>query len=296
MKKTILTLSILAAISLSGYAQSMPSLFIPSDPVAAGLALSTLARDATAYAAADNASAMAFSETRFKGGLSYGMWQPSVADSKTVNAGTFLKMNDRISVGFAASYILDKETSITNFNGAVTGTFTPKDIVARVGASYLINDNLSVGVTAKMLHSSISPELSGSAFGGDISAMYKKESWSASAALCNLGTAITYSESYSMPMCFKAGARVSFWNFTVSAEADYLFDGAFSAAAGAEYDVSDIFFTRIGYHYGSSDKGLPSFASIGCGVKLWGIELNLGCMTLSDTLGETAYFGLAYSF
>ncbi len=297
MKKTILTITISIALSISAYAQSMQSLFIPTDPVATGLAMSTLAKDATAYSAADNASAMAFSETQFKGALSYGMWQPKVADSKTVNAGAFLKVNDRISVGFMASYMLDKETSITNFNGAVTGTFTPKDIVARLGASYLLNENLSVGVSAKMLRSSIGPELSGTAIGGDLCAMYRKEFWSASVALCNLGTPITYGgKSYAMPVFSRAGGTAKLLNFTFCAEADYLFDGAFSAAAGAEYSVLDMFFARAGYHYGSSDKGLPSFAAIGCGVKFFGIELNLACLLSSETLKETVCFGLAYSF
>ncbi len=251
MKKTILTITISIALSISAYAQSMQSLFIPTDPVATGLAMSTLAKDATAYSAADNASAMAFSETQFKGALSYGMWQPKVADSKTVNAGAFLKVNDR----------------------------------------------LSVGVSAKMLRSSIGPELSGTAIGGDLCAMYRKEFWSASVALCNLGTPITYGgKSYAMPVYSRAGGTAKLLNFTFCAEADYLFDGAFSAAAGAEYSVLDMFFARAGYHYGSSDKGLPSFAAIGCGVKFFGIELNLACLLSSETLKETVCFGLAYSF
>jgi hypothetical protein len=297
MKKIVITLSIFAALSLSVSAQNMPSLFIPIDPEAASLAVSSAAREATAFATADNASAMSFSQSKFRGGVSYGMWAPDAADSKAVNAGAFLRLGEKAAVGFTGSYISDRQMSITSATGAVTGTFTPKDIVARVGFSYRFTDFLSAGVTAKVLSSSIGPDLSGTAFGGDISAMYSSNGLNATLALCNLGTAIKYgSESYSMPMYAKAGAAYSIVGLTVSAEADYILEGAFNAALGAEYNIADIAFLRAGYHYGAEDKGLPSFASVGLGLKYIGIEFNAAYLLASETLGGTLMFGLGYSF
>ncbi len=296
-KKTFLTFSLYAVLSLPVCAQSMQSLFIPVDPVTEGLAGSTIAKDAAAYAAADNASAMSFSNYRFRSSLSYGMWQPSVADVSTFSAGAFIKMNDRVALGFTASYILDKETSITNINGAVTGVYAPKDIIVRVGASYLLGESISLGLSTRLLHSSISPEMSGNAIGADLSAMLRKNFWSASVALCNLGTSINYgTESYAMPALLRAGGAASVAGFTFSGEADYLFEGAFSAAAGAEYGFADMVFARLGYHYASADKGLPSFASTGLGIKLYGISLDLAYLFLSETLRNSLNISIGYSF
>lgn len=60
--------------------------------------------------------------------------------------------------------------------------------------------------------------------------------------------------------------------------------------------VSGIVFLRAGYHYGTQDKGLPSFASAGLGVKFFGVELNAAYLFASDAIGGTMTFGLGYSF
>ncbi len=297
MKRIIISLFLPALAAVAASAQSMPSLLIPTDPASASVAGSGIARDATSSAVADNASAMSFSSKTFAVGASYGMWAPEAADSKLADVGAYYKFGGKFALGLSGSYIADHQTNITNANGLVTGTFSPKDIVARVGVSYLITDCLSAGVTAKMIYSSIGPDISGTAFGGDISIMYRREALSAAAAVCNLGTAINYGgESYSMPMLVKAGAAYTVVGLTVSAETDYLFEGAFAAALGAEYNIADIAFLRAGYHYGAKDKGLPSFASVGLGVKYAGFELNVAYLLASQTLCNTLQLGLGYSF
>ncbi len=297
MKKIISTLILSAAAVIAASAQSMPSLLIPTDPVSASVAGSGIAREATSAAVADNASAMSFSSKTFAVGASYGMWAPEAADSKLANVGAYYKLGSKFALGLSGTYVIDHQTNITNANGFVTGTYSPKDIVARVGASYLITDRLSVGVTAKMLHSAIAPELSGKAFGGDVSLSYRAGSLSAAAAVCNLGTAITYGhESYSMPMLAKAGAAYTIAGLCVSAEADYLFEGAFAAALGAEYSLKELLYIRCGYHYGSKDKGMPSFASAGLGVKFAGFSVNAAYLLASETLGGSLMIGLGYSF
>ena len=297
MKRILSTLILSAAAFAAASAQSMPSLLIPTDPISASVAGSGIAREATAYAVADNASAMAFTSGTFAVAASYGMWAPKAADSQLINAAGYYRLSDKAVLGLSGTFCIDRQTSITNANGAVTGTYSPKDIVARVGASYLITDCLSAGVTAKMIHSSIGPDLSGTAFGGDVSVMYSQNSLSASLAVCNLGTAIKYgSTSYSMPMYARAGAAYSAVGLSVSAEADYLFEGAFAAALGAEYSIADIAAVRAGYHYGAKDKGIPSYASVGLGVKYAGVELNAAFLLASKTLGNTLLLGLGYSF
>lgn len=284
-----------AASALS--AQALSSLMVPYGSESAALAGSTLARQAGVFAAADNASAMSLSDKSFAVGASYNLWAPQSVGSSVADAGAFFKVSERLALGLSGRLYSSKEMAVTNLNGATIDTFTPKDIVGNLALSYSVLDWLSVGVTGKYVSSSIAPDLSGTAFGADMSVSYARGPLSASAALCNLGTKISYGKSsYSLPMLAKAGAAFSRHGLTVSAEADYLFDGAFAASLGAEYGLADIAFLRAGYHYGSSDKGLPSFASAGLGLKFAGVELNAAYLFASETLGGTMTFGLGYSF
>lgn len=297
MKKTVSTILISAVTLVAASAQSMPSLFIPSDPTAAALSGSTLAREATSFAAADNASAMSFSSKTFAIASSYGMWAPKAADSKVIGIGSFFRVAERVRVGLVGSYLSDNPMNVTNANGAVTGSFSPKDIIARAAVSYLLTDELSLGVGGKFVSSSIAPDMSGTAFGGDVSVTFRQNGLTAALALCNLGSSISYGkDSYAMPTLVRAGGAYCKGSLVLSAEADYLLDGAFGAALGAEYGIADIAFLRAGYHYGAEDKGLPSFASAGLGVKFAGVELNVAYLLASETLGGTMTFGLGYSF
>ncbi len=79
-------------------------------------------------------------------------------------------------------------------------------------------------------------------------------------------------------------------------DADYYLSGDITAASGAEYSFKNFIFLRAGYHYGSKDKGLPSFASAGLGVKFAGVQLNAAYLLASETLGGSLMIGLGYSF
>ena len=86
----------------------------------------------------------------------------------------------------------------------------------------------------------------------------------------------------------------------VSLDADYYFALGFAAALGVEYSYADMAFVRAGYNMGG-EAVLPSFASIGAGVKFAGVELNLAYLLGFSTLHSVAAkntlsIGLGYSF
>lgn len=297
MKKTILTLLSLATAASTLSAQALSSLLVPYGPESLALAGSTLARPAVSFSTMENASAMSLSVNRFSAGAAYNLWGPKSIGSNVVDAGAAFRLGDKFTLGFGGRLYSSKELAVTNLNGATIDTFTPKDIIGNLALSYKVFDALSIGVAAKYISSSIGPDLSGTAFGADVSVSYARRSLGVSAALCNLGTAVSYGGSgYSLPMLAKAGAAYKWNALTVSVEADYLFDGTFAASAGAEYGIAGIAFLRAGYHYGTQDKGLPSFASAGLGLKFAGMELNAAYLFASEALGGTMTFGLGYSF
>lgn len=297
MKKTILTFLMFVTAAAALQAQALSSLLLPYGAESAALAGSTLARPAASFAAMDNASAMSLSDSRFSVGAAYNLWGPESVGSNVADAGAAFRLGDKFALGFGGRLYSSKELAVTNLNGATIDTFTPKDIIGNLALSYKVFDALSIGVATKYISSSIGPDLSGTAFGADVSVSYALGGLYASAALCNLGSGISYGNtSYSMPMIAKAGAAYKWNALTVSGEADYLFDGTFAASAGAEYGIAGIAFLRAGYHYGTQDKGLPSFASAGLGLKFAGVELNAAYLFASEALGGTMTFGLGYSF
>lgn len=240
---------------------------------------------------------MSLSVNRFSAGAAYNLWGPKSIGSNVADAGAAFRLGDKFALGFGGRLYSSKELAVTNLNGATIDTFTPKDIIGNLALSYKVFDALSIGVAAKYISSSIGLDLSGTAFGADVSVSYALGGLYASAALCNLGSRISYGNtSYSMPMIAKAGVAYKWNALTVSGETDYLFDGSFAASAGAEYGIAGIAFLRAGYHYGTQDKGLPSFASAGLGLKFAGVELNAAYLFASEALGGTMTFGLGYGF
>ena len=83
----------------------------------------------------------------------------------------------------------------------------------------------------------------------------------------------------------------------VLVDADCYFSGAFSAAAGASYTYNGMVSVRAGYRYGG-DSVIPSFASVGAGVKLFGVHLDAAYLIASgdSPLKNTFCIGIGYSF
>ena len=69
-------------------------------------------------------------------------------------------------------------------------------------------------------------------------------------------------------------------------------------AVGAEYEYDSMIAVRAGYHYGSRENGLPSYASVGVGVKFFGVNVDAAYLIGSPTspLRNTFTVGVGYSF
>ena len=83
---------------------------------------------------------------------------------------------------------------------------------------------------------------------------------------------------------------------TPSVEADVLFKGGFMAGVGVEYSYRSMLFARGGFHYGDKEKAVPTYASLGLGVRFLGVSLDVAYLTASDILGNSISFGLGYRF
>lgn len=297
--KKILTIIVASVWSAASFAQVLPSLLVNSDPQAMGAAgISVLG--SPAYALQGYAASAAFMEGTGSAGVSYGSWQPKAASDKILGASASVRLG-KLGVALEYKNFAQPAYEVTGITGSVsqvTPSFTPKESSFALGLGYRILDCLSAAVTVRSTSSVLASDAKASVFGVDVSAMYASDALQAGLAVCNLGGKVNYGESdYKQPALLKAGAAYEvIEGLKAAAEFAYLFEGAFGASLGAEYCYADIVSARAGYHLGSKDKGLPSYASIGLGAKYFGIGLNLSYLLASDTIGGSFLAGLSYSF
>lgn len=298
---TVVFFAVSMSVSLS--AQTMPSLMLNQDPAAIARGMSGVASEAGGYALQNNVAAMSLSENKLASRIGIALWQPSYAGIKAVEAGAMYRFGDKLGFG------VDLKMLKMPTYGGVTDTgsdiresaFSPSEMNLAFGASYAILDFLSAGVTLRYAGSSLAPEAKATVFGADLGLYYKKDAIRAGLSLNNLGTKVKYSEAaYSQPSLVKAGVAyaLSFGTSVLdfSAEADVIFSGGIMAGAGCEYSFKDMVFARAGYHYGDSVNAIPSYASAGLGLKLFGVGLDFAYIFASEVMGNSMCLSLGYSF
>jgi len=292
MKRVLISFLLLGwTFALSG--QSLGFLNIRSDAATAGMAGVSVGLQADAYAPENNLAAAALATNKMDIGAGYTLWMPSLSKNGILSASGYFKLTERLAVGADFKNFSSPAYSITSDEGRSTSEFTPKEFSFGAGASFKIIDGLAAGLHLKMASSSLAKDTKASAFGADISLKYEKDALQLGLAADNIGGKIKYGDSaYPMPLCIRGGGAYTVQGFTAGVEADYL-DGGIMAGAGLQYAIKDIAFVRAGYHYGGA---IPSYASLGLGVKFAGIHADFYYLLASKTLNNTLGFGLGYSF
>lgn len=296
MRKIILSLLIGAAALVSARAQSLQFLNIPADARTAALANASVALPAGTFAVESGMAATVLDSGTMAVGSSYGSWAPKTAKMGLVNVGGWYRF-DKVSVGLAGRYCLEQPYDVFSDSAKPLGSFTPREFNVGVGVAFQVADPFSIGVTARFVSSAIADKASGTAVGADISAMYAADGFRAALGVCNLGTKISYGKAdYAQPAYARLGGAYSAAGFTAGAEVDYLFAGALMAGLGLEYCIEDIVSLRGGFHYGDAAKAIPTYASLGLGVKYAGVHLDFAFLTASKTIGNSLLLTLGYAF
>jgi hypothetical protein len=298
--RKVLSVALTALAVFTLQAQSLPVLLLQTDPAVAGSAGASSQSAVSAYAAENNMAAVSLSSDKLHAGVSYESWQPAAAKDRLLGFGAFWHSGKLgLAVGFKSLQMPSYE--IVSPNGAtsqVDGAFSPGESSISLGGSYALGKNLAFGVVARLTSSNLAKDASASVFGADISVQYSTDGLSAGLTLANLGGKVDYGEGpYPQPACIKAGASYDIIEgLNVSAGAGYLFEGAFESSVGAEYSFMGMAFGRAGYHLGSRELGIPSYASVGAGGKVAGVSLDVAYLFASDTVGGSFIAGLSYAF
>ncbi len=286
-------------------AQALPYTASDADPaiLAKGGAGLTETRSVS-HAAFTNAAAIPFSESTLDVTAGYMMWQPASINSNVISVGAAYNMKGKLGIAAGLYYGMNPEYNVTNASGAGSGTFKPSDMHVALGVSYRFIDALSLGVNFGYASSSLAEETSYGAIAADIFLMSKFSDFKVTAGVSNLLGSIQSAGGAKFNLPASAALGVGYDKTFAEKHAveanldlDYFFIGGVAASVGAGYTFNDLVSFRAGYHYGG-ESVIPSYASVGAGVKFAGVKLDLAYLIAGadSPMKNTLAVGLGYSF
>ena len=308
LKPVILAAAAMLLAVMPSFAQgggdAMPFARIDRNPANAGLGFAGAASASDiAWSSFSNSAIIPFFDRTFDAAASVQLWAPDGAKSTIINAGAGYRVNDRIGfgIGFATQSYQSYET--VDDYGVQTGSFTPKALVVNGGMGIRFADAVSVGANFRYLRQTVTDAKTLDAFAADVMLYYKPVPEAGIAAgVVSVGTKVksVSGKTYDLPASAKLAGDYTFRfqenAIKAVADLDYFFAGDFSAAGGLQYSYNDLFFLRGGYHYGKEDSVLPSFATLGAGIKISGVKVDVAWLTANKDLGNTITIGLGYTF
>ena len=276
-------------------AQALPFTAAETDAASLGTAGANLTQTGSiANASFSNAAAIPFSDAKMDVAAGYTMWQPTAVGSNMINVGAAFNMKQKFGIAVGFLYGMNPAYDITDDGGAVKGQFKPSDIHANIGLAYRFLPFLSLGANVGYATSTLAEGQSYGALAADVFAMAKFGGLKVTA-----GVTSASGVKFCIPgsAAVGAGYETAFGKHAVEAllDADYYFSGWFAAAAGAAYTYGDLVTVRAGYRYGG-ESPIPSYASVGAGVKFIGLKLDLAYLIGSGAAKNTLALSLGYTF
>lgn len=290
----------LSAQSLDKTTEALGFSRLARDPVSAGMGFSGKAAESGAWSATSSTGTLPLSDMKLSAALSYQGWAPKGV--KTTNfAGGLAFKTGRFGLAVAAAHQGGAPYTIKDQMGIGKTTFTPSDLYVAGGAGFAFNPSFALGVNVRYFSSSIAEGFSYAGLGFDVLAVCRLSGLTLTGGVSNIGTVLGREE-YNIPASATVageykGHFASEHGLRIGLDVDmFLSSGSVSVAAGAEYSFKDIVFLRAGYHFGSELCVLPSFATLGAGLWLYGVRLDFAYLLGNDHLGGTMTIGLGYTF
>lgn len=249
----------------------------------------------------------AFEEKTSAANIGYMVYSPSDYPTSYLTVQGTYAICERLSISLDAVYGKCPDYETINQNGSSTGEYSPAQMILSAGVEYRFSDFLNAGISMKYINESLAPQARYSAVASDIYAIGEFELSSNSSIiaglkLANMGTKVRSMSGmkYALPSSIKtcAGYTSEFGSkvrMQVVSELDYYFHGATAAAAGASCIYNDRVAIRAGYRFGEKTV-VPSYASAGLGIELFGAQLNFAYLFGSEVLANSMLVSLGYSF
>lgn len=305
MKKLYICFVVLAVLSLSMRASAQVLPFVASDHSSSSIAkggTSLTDLSGTAYSAFQSPAAMVFSPGVMEVSVGYMLWQPAHVKTNILNAAGMYKINEKFGLAAGVSYGMSPKYDIVDASGKASGAFRPSEMELAAGLAWRLHKNVSIGANVGYASTRLSESASYSALVADVHAMAVFGGFKTSVAVSDIGTGVTSASGakFSLPasLGLAAGYDAALQDkhtVGVDAQAQYYFCGDIAASLGARYTYADMVSVSAGYRYGGTSV-IPSFVSVGAGVKIAGLELNLAYLMSSTAADDTVCLSLGYSF
>lgn len=309
MKKIVYSIAVFALLLMSaGKVSAQMGSFLDYNPDAhvTGMGNAGAAMYATAFSMWNNTASTVFSDNNFDAAVSYGMWQPSSFGNNVISVAGYGKVARFMTISAGVKYFMYKPMTMMDDKGSPLGTFSPKEMTAGVGLAFKILPILSASANISYVMSDMVSG-KGNAVSADFGVMMDLKFMRIGLTAANIGSKLNYGteSAYSLPANLKLGVGTTQvfaedHALTASLQGGMVFDNSsFFAELGLEYMYNDLFRVSAGYHYGDGVKSVPSYASAGIGVSLWGVNLNASYLigvTANSPISNSFLIGLGYSF
>lgn len=161
------------------------------------------------------------------------------------------QVGDRTTVAASLTFLNYGQIDGYDVYGNTTGDITAYDWTGGVSVGYLVNDDISVGITGKYISQNLD-DISASAFAADIGAKYHFDKFTVAAAFANLGSDMVFeSVSEKLPTLFRVGLAIDPFGqkFRTSVDVEKRFYGQLVIRNGFEVSFDEQYFVRTGYNY-----------------------------------------------
>ena len=296
----IILIAIFLPASLS--AQALPFTAVDYNPISLAKGGTSIVQTSSVSGAAfTNAASVPFSDLKADLAAGYAMWAPDGVSTNVLSFAGAFNIKQELGIALGVSYGMNPAYDVIDASGASKGQFKPTEMQLKAGVSYRFLPFLSLGANIGYASSKLAAGASYGSLDADVFLMAKFGGFKLAAGLSDLGTGITSASGtkYSLPTAVSVGLGydLSFGEknaIEVIADGDYYLSGGLAVSLGACYAYDDLIFVRAGYRAGGQTV-LPSFMSLGLGVKFAGVRLDLAYLTASP-LSNTIALGLGYSF
>ncbi len=259
--------------------------------IAMGDAYSSVSEDATAYI---------YNPARLNFGVKSNltlMHNSSAQDLTTDYISIKFPLGKTVSMGIGFFTTSVSDIQIRNIPGASIDEFDTRNLSTGVSFGYLVNPNISIGLTGKFLFEKIYVDES-SGFAFDLGSNYSKDNLSLSFVISNIGSMneLKY-ESSKLPTLMRLGGSykgvADKFSYNLALEGFKVLDGGtFHVNTGGEAGYKETVFLRLGYQTSYENRGLTT----GVGFKYKALNLDYAFVPYTSDFGTGNTISLGISF
>lgn len=262
-----------------------------------------------AFASYGNVAAVPFADKKADVAASFTLWSPSdpLAKMNCIGVGGAFKAGERIGIAVGGNYDMGSAYDVFDEFGIRQGSFKTSFMSFSAGVGVKVHEMLSVGANLRYASRALASGYKPQAFAADAYLMFKWKGLGVTAGVSSVGAVIgsdadqnKYADSFNMPSSATLGVGYTHCfaekhKLQGDIDFDYYFTKALNLRTGVEYAFKDMLFVRAGYNF-SNGGFIPSHASIGLGVKFYGVHLDAAYLTGNGPIKNTISFSLGYSF